>query len=112
MNHSLMVHYAVACLEGLDIPQVPQELSRAQNVPIDDCMRILDQLESAGLVRKTERGSFERTCSIHQLTALEVLQALWSTPTVKDLRMLYTTINSQADQITRLAARTGFWPLG
>jgi hypothetical protein len=112
MNHSLMVHYAVACLEGLDIPLAPRELSRTQSIPIEDCLHILHQFESAGLVRRNAWGSFERTCSIEQLTALDVLQALWSSPTGKGCRMLYGTNGLLSDQVTRLAVQTGTWPRG
>jgi len=57
MNQSLMVHHAVACLEGLDIPMAPRDLSRSQHVPYEDCLHILQLFEAAGLVRKkTLRG--------------------------------------------------------
>jgi hypothetical protein len=112
MNQPQMVHYAVACLEGLDIPMAPRDLSRSQKVPLEDCLHILRQFEAAGLVRKNAQGFFERTCSIEQVTALEVLQALWSAPWGKAVRMLYGTSEFNADQVAVLAARAGAWPRG
>jgi len=112
MNESRMVHYAVACLEGLDIPLAPRDLSRAQKVPLEDCLHILRQFESAGLVRENAQGAFERNCSIERLSALEVLQALWSAPREKAIRMLYGTSGLESDQVTRLAAQAGAWPRG
>ena len=112
MNQSQMVHYAVACLEGLDIPMAPRDLSRSQNVPYGDCLHILQQFEGAGLVRKNDRGTFERACSVEQVTSLEVLQALWSAPWGKAVRMIYRNKEFKADQVARLAARAGAWPRG
>ena len=129
MNQSRMVHYAVACLEGLDIPLAPRDLSRSQKVPFEDCLHILEQFEAAGLVRKNAKGLVERNCSIEELTALEVLQALWRAPscpngartrplvdrgrgTGHDIRMLFGTKEFNADQVARLASRAGAWPRG
>ncbi len=112
MNQSRMVHYAVACLEGLDIPLAPRDLSRSQEVPLEECLHILRQFEAAGLVRENAQGLLERICSIEQVTALEVLQALWSVPSGQAVRILYGTKEFKADQVTRLASRAGSWPRG
>ncbi len=101
MNQSLMVHYAVACLEGLDVPRAPRDLSRSQKMPLEDCLQILRQFEAAGLVRENAEGSFERTRSIEELTALEVLQALWQAPTGFAVRMLYGSEEFKSKQVIR-----------
>ena len=112
MNQSRMVYYAVACLEGLDIPMAPRDLSRAQQVPLEDCLKILRQFEAAGLVREDARGFFERTRSIDHLTALEVWKALWSAPWGTAIRMLYGTREFRADQVAQLSSRAGAWSRG
>ena len=112
MDNSVMVHYAVACLEGLETPLAPRDLSRSQDVPLEECLQILRQFEAAGLVRENALGTFERTRSIEQVTALEVLQALWSSPSGKTIRMLYGTQEFNADQVNQLVVRAGAWPRG
>jgi hypothetical protein len=112
MNESLMVHYAVACLEGLDIPLAPRDLSRAQKVPLKDCLHILRQFEIAGLVRENAQGLFERTCSIEELTALQLLQALWSPSSGRAIRMLYGKKGLMSDQAAKLVTQAGAWPRG
>ena len=112
MNQSRMVHYAVACLEGLDIPMAPRDLSRSQKVPFEDCLHILQQFEAAGLVRKNAQGLIERRCSIEEVTALDVLQALWALPLGKALRKLIGTRKFKANQAVWLAARADTWPRG
>jgi hypothetical protein len=112
MNQSLMVHYAVACLEGLDVPRAPRDLSRSQKMPLEDCLHILRQFEAAGLVRENAQGSFERMRSMEALTALEVLQALWSAPSGTTIRMLYGTEKFESDQVARLVAQAHAWPNG
>ena len=111
MNTSHMVHHAVACLEGLDRPLSPRDLSRAQNVPLEECLHILRQFEAAGLVRENADGAYERLCAIEEITALEVLQALWQAPSRGAARVLYGN-GFRADQVNRLAARAGAWPRG
>src|SRR5882724_4107140 len=100
MNKSHMVHYAVACLEGLEFPTTPRDLSRSQRVPLEECLHILQQFEAAGLVRESGDECYKRTCSVEQVTALQVLQALWSVPQSKALRMLFGN-GFEADQTTR-----------
>src|SRR5665213_682557 len=111
-NNSVMVHYAVACLEGLHSPATPRDLSRSQRVPLEECLHILRQLESAGIVRENAQGLIERTCSIEELTALQVLQALWSPPTAAAIRMLYGEIELNAEQVTRRVVHAAAWPRG
>jgi hypothetical protein len=103
MSPSHMVHYAVACLEGLNIPLAPRDLSLSQRVPLEDCMYILRQFEVAGLVRENAQGVFERTCSIEQLTALDVLQALWRAPSGPSFRMLYGSSELISNHVIRQA---------
>ena|SRR5258708_4821 len=112
MNSSVMVRYAVACLEGLESPATLRGLSLAQHVPLEDCLHIVQQFKSAGIVRENEGGLIERTCSIEELTALQVLQALWSRPQETTVRMLYGNSELNADQVTRLVVKAAAWPLG
>jgi hypothetical protein len=111
MNQSHMVHYAVACLEGLEFPTTPRDLSRSQRIPLEECRHILRQFEAAGLVRESGDECYERTCSVEQVTALEVLQALWSAVSRKAIRMLFGH-RFEADQTTRLVSHTSVWPRG
>jgi hypothetical protein len=112
MNHSVMVRYAVACLEGLESPVALRDLSQTQHVPLEDCQHIVRQFESAGIVRENERGLIERTCSIEDLTALQILQALWSSPSRTAIRMLYGKSELIAEQVTRCVVDAAAWPRG
>ena len=112
MNNSSMVQFAVACLEGLASPASPRDLSRSQQVPLEECLFILRQFESAGIVRENAQGLIERTRSIEELTALEVLQALWSSTQEAAIRMLYGNSELDAEQVTRYAVHAAAWPRG
>ena len=111
MHPSHMAHYAVACLEGLERPLTPQALSREQNVPIGDCLHILRRFEAAGLVQQNAEGAFERTCSIEQITAFEVLQALWY-PQELSIDLLFGMERFGAEHVARLLARAADGPQG
>ena len=112
MNNSVMVHFAVACLEGLHSPSTPRDVSRSQEVPLDECVHILGQFEAAGLVRENAQGLIERTCSLEDVTALQVLQALWSRNKNTAIGMLYGKSELNADQVTRRVVIAGSWPRG
>lgn len=112
MNHSQLASYAVACLEGLDHPQAPRELSRSQHVPFEDCLAILERLEAAGLVRENAQGLIEVCVALEQITALEVLQAVWAKPSKVEIQVLFGIRSSIAERVTRLAMQAEHSPLG
>jgi DNA-binding IscR family transcriptional regulator len=81
MKYQLYVQYAVLCLEALDScegqPLSIQELSQSQGVPFADCVHLVHRLSQAGIVEVTPAGAVALLRPVEELTALEILQALW-----------------------------------
>ena len=82
MNVRENVQFALMCIQELDhraeTPLLPLEISRLQGVPLEDCLAILKRLHVAGVVRSSPEGRFALVRPAGELTALEVLQALWT----------------------------------
>jgi DNA-binding IscR family transcriptional regulator len=94
MNSQLNVQYAVACLKQLGDSQASgmrgADLGRLCGVPSDVLPDLLERLCQAGLVSVTEEGLYRLTRALEELTALEVLQAVWTEPKKQTpFRLLY-----------------------
>ncbi len=103
MNNSVMVRYAVACLEGLDRPVSSGDLSRSTDVPLPECLQLVRQFKAVGLVQETAEGLFSRTCAMEELTALQVLQAIWTRDAQpqSSIQVLFGTFQFKAQDILR-----------
>jgi len=112
MDCPIVVQYAVACLEGLEQPATAGELSRRQGIPMEECQFVLNRFEAAGIVRKDERGLFERSRPLDEFTSLEVLEAIWARPEPPSFRMLYGQEVRGTALHTRHAAVNAAWARG
>lgn len=83
MNSAKSVQYALMCLEALERhgseSLSAQAISREQGIPLPECQVILRCLEVAGIVVLSAQ-KYKLGRSTTELTALEVLQALWTLP--------------------------------
>ena len=82
MKNQRIVQLAVMCLQALNAQAgqavSPQEISRSQGVPLEECLRILRQFNTAGIVQYAEAGKVRLVRPVEDLTALEILEALWT----------------------------------
>jgi DNA-binding IscR family transcriptional regulator len=82
MNHREIVQIAVRCLAELEgRPHHSasfKEISRKQGIPLAECVRVLRQLYAAGIVTLEEAGKVTLQRSMDELTALDILQAVWA----------------------------------
>jgi DNA-binding IscR family transcriptional regulator len=82
MNHLQDVQYALMCLDELGHhahrPIAASEVGRRQGVPWPDCLSILRRLGQAGIVAWADRDQVILNRSSEDVTALELLQALWT----------------------------------
>ena len=85
------VQYAVACLDRLlrdDRPTISLEsLAKENGIPMNDCRDVIEHLEAAGIISEVEGGVLE--VSRPDATALDILNALWSTPVVPAFKALF-----------------------
>jgi len=82
MNTQQTVQYAVMCLQALDEnagkPMSLQEISQRQGVPMAECQDIVRHLSEAGIVTLAGPGRVVLLRPVEELTALEILEAVWS----------------------------------
>jgi DNA-binding IscR family transcriptional regulator len=97
MNHNInLVPMAMACLQELDSDPngalTPEEISRRQGVPLEECLYILRQFEEAGILRRQAGDRLELARAPEELTALDILQALWKRSQDLVPQLLYGSI--------------------
>ena len=82
MNQRQTVQIALLCLEALSQTSqknmTPQDLSRQQGLPLPVCLSTVYRLIQAGIVELREDGSLHLCRSLEDLTALEILNAVWA----------------------------------
>ncbi len=82
MKKDQVVQFAAMCLHALDANPgkalSPKEISRYEGVPIRDCQKIIRQLNRAGIVKFVDRTSVQLLRPVEEITALELLEALWA----------------------------------
>jgi DNA-binding IscR family transcriptional regulator len=85
MSNQHVVQFAVMCLQALDdgagIAMSPQDISKAKGVPVQECQRILHRFQEAGIVQFTKTGKVSLLRPVEELTAVEILDALWALET-------------------------------
>ena len=81
MNHRQLVQFAAMCIAELDEQGGRslslQQLSRNQGIPFPVCRKIIRRLDLAGIVKVTD-GKIVLLRSAEEMTALDVLEAIWS----------------------------------
>src|SRR5690349_3772086 len=82
MSNSQTVEFGLLCLQALD--QTPamtlEDICRDIGVSALNCRQVLDAFESAGIVSQDDNGRYQLEQEIENLTAVEVLEALWYAP--------------------------------
>ncbi len=104
MKYPQFVQYAIACLQALDAnegrPLSLIDLSHGQGVPFPTCVRLIHRLKRAGIV-DLSGGSVVLRRPVEELTAMEIVQAVGSTPDKQDsVRMLVGGARGRRSQIT------------
>jgi DNA-binding IscR family transcriptional regulator len=106
MNHQRTVQFAVMCLQELD--QHPaeglsaKEISRAQGVPFEECVRILESLRHAGIVGRGMPGTFVLLRPVEEITAMDILQSVWAPNAEQPVfRLMYVGRRVAAAKTTR-----------
>jgi DNA-binding Lrp family transcriptional regulator len=89
----LDVQFAAVCLDRLrDTPQATDAmnaLAREQGISPAMCAQVVARLEAAGLIVRTQADVWEIKNA--EVTALEVLQALWGPALPPEFRAMYGT---------------------
>jgi len=82
MNHQRVVQLAVICLQELDEHAGQavsfQEISQRRGIPLPECAHVIRQLSKAGIVDLADDDQAVLRRDIEELTALEILQAMWA----------------------------------
>jgi DNA-binding IscR family transcriptional regulator len=82
MNYRQRVQFAVQCLEELEAhaqrPVSFQDISQKQSIPLAECTLVVRQLADAGIVSLKENGTVALERPIDEITALELLTAVWT----------------------------------
>ena len=75
------VQLAVMCLQELDAQagkgMTFREISERRNIPMADCTSVIQRLCAAGIVDLTSADRVVLKRPVDQLTALDILQAIW-----------------------------------
>jgi DNA-binding IscR family transcriptional regulator len=80
MNDQQAVANALRCLQVLDQhPAQSHEISAATSLPLSTCTRLLERLQSAGLISANTEGRFLLARPIDELSPLDILDAIWET---------------------------------
>ncbi|OGR90511.1 MAG: hypothetical protein A2992_07500 [Elusimicrobia bacterium RIFCSPLOWO2_01_FULL_59_12] len=93
MKNKRIVQFAVMCLQAFGANEgralSPQEISKHQGVPLEDCLNIIKRFRSAGIVAAASREKVILARPVEDLTAVEILEALWAVDATRlDLQML------------------------
>src|SRR4051812_17898483 len=82
MDPRQSVQIALLCLKGLDQAAHQQttvkDLSREQGLSLPLCITTMTRLSEAGIVELFKDGSLRLCRPLDEVTALEILQALWA----------------------------------
>src|SRR5436305_1682186 len=82
MNQQQVIQFAVRCLSELDAQAGEaisyHEIARRLGIPLMDCVRVLRSLINAGIVRLASAGLVRLSRPIEELTALEIVDAVWA----------------------------------
>lgn len=104
MKSQQLMQYAVLCLQALDAnegkPLSLLDLSHTQGVPFPTCVRLIHRLNKAGIV-EVSGGAVILRRPVEELTALEIVQAVWSAPEQQDrVRILVGGTRGLRSEIT------------
>jgi len=84
MNQQRVVQFAVMCLQELDAHAGQavsvEEISQRRGIPLPECTHVIRQLGVAGIVELAAPDQAVLRRAIEDLTALEILQAVWTKP--------------------------------
>lgn len=82
MNHETVVQFAVQCLQELDAHAGEalsfKEISQRQGIPLLECTQVIRRLGHAGIVELAETGRVVLRRPVEELTALDILEAVWT----------------------------------
>jgi DNA-binding IscR family transcriptional regulator len=111
MKHQQVVQFAVQCLQALDAnqgkPLSLHALSRTQGVPYAECVSVISRLDRAGIVELAAGGSVALRRPVEDLTALEIIQAVWSFQDARPaFRMLIGAHRGIRSKVTRQFVRS------
>jgi DNA-binding IscR family transcriptional regulator len=106
MKMRLDVQHALACLQAL--AQHPSldalALSGQTGIPYAECQELIERFEAAGFVTSDPDGLVKLARPMHELTSLEVIQAVWSQRPAPHFRVLYAPGKRQALAVKNAAA--------
>lgn len=105
MNHTQTMQDAAACLKQFQhcpTGRSAQDIASAEGIPVARCSTILDRLAQAQLIHAVDEGRFRLSGDV---TALDVLNAVWTAPAAPDFHMLFGTRRGSAKLVRQLSRR-------
>jgi DNA-binding IscR family transcriptional regulator len=82
MNSRQTVQHALMCLEAFELHSTEslssEDISHLQGIPRAQCHAILARLEAGGIVRRLGPDAYRLERPLGELTAFEILEALWA----------------------------------